>query len=296
MHRRSAMKIGAASTLAMMASHTFAASPRARQPIAVFAKHVQAMPVEELAKRLAEIGVDGIEATLRKGGQIEPKELPNKLGFLVQALAKFDQRILIAASNVNKADDASIQYLEQLANHDIPAFRMEYYRYDLSKPILPQLDAFHRTAEELAQVCRSVGVQALYQNHAGAKYAGAGVWDLHQLLADIDPKAMAVALDIRHTTLELSNSYPVAYDTIRPKIGATYIKDFEWLEGKATNVPLGQGRARPLFDLIQQQGFQGPLSLHMEYTDHRDESQLETSWKAIAQDVKTLQNWLTAKE
>ncbi len=103
---------------------------------------------------------------------------------------------------------------------------------------------------------------------------------------------MAVALDIRHTTLELSQSYPAAYAAIRQRIGATYIKDFDWIDGQPVNVPLGHGRSKPLFDLIRRDGFVGPLSLHMEYTDHQDASQTEASWQAIAADVNTLKEWL----
>jgi sugar phosphate isomerase/epimerase len=263
-----------------------------KNPIAVFAKHVQGLEFEELGRRLSSIDVQGIEATLRRGGQIEPEQLPDKLGWLCDALGQHDQRVIIAASNVNQVTAASEAYIGQLARFEIPYLRMEYYRYDFNRPILPQLDAFAKQAAELAALCESAGVTALYQNHAGRNYVGAALWDLLQVLSEIDRQYLACAMDIRHTTVELSQSYPAAYAAIRPHLGATYIKDFDWEEGKPVNVPLGQGRAIPLFNLIQQDGFVGPLSLHMEYIDHRDESLLEKCWDAIAADVATLYNWL----
>jgi sugar phosphate isomerase/epimerase len=267
---------------------------RAKNPIAVFTKHVQGLEFGELGRRMKSIGVQGIEATLRPGGQIEPDKLADRLGYLCEALAKHDQQVIIAASNVNQVSAESEAYIRQLAKYRIPYFRMEYYRYDFDQPILPQLDVFAAQAAELAALCQARGVTALYQNHAGRNYVGAAVWDLLRVLTEIDPRQMACALDIRHTTLELSQSYPAAYAAIRPHLGATYVKDFDWVQGEAVNVPLGQGRSKPLFDLVRRDGFVGPLSLHMEYTDHRDETQLEKSWEAIAADVDTLHTWLSA--
>lgn len=262
-------------------------------PIVIFAKHVQSMDFDTLGSRLKAIGVHGIEATLRKGGQIEPENLAAQLGRLCAALARHDQRVVIAASDINEVNTASETYLSTLAKHDVPYFRMAYYRYDFDRPILPQLDEFARKANRLAEFCEAVGVTGLYQNHAGKNYVGAALWDLQNVLSGIDPQHLAVAIDVRHASLELSQSFQAAYLAVRPQLGATYVKDFDWIEGRAVNVPLGQGRAKRLFELIQSDGFVGPLSLHMEYTDHKDPSQMEKSWEAISADVKTLHRWLT---
>ncbi len=267
-------------------------SDSAMHPIAVFAKHVQSLSSDELGRRLKDIGVQGIEATLRKGGKIDPANLSQELEGLCEALAKNDQKILIAASDVNQVNSESEAYLHELARQSVPHFRMAYYRYDFNKPLLPQLDAFARQAEQLAELCKDLKIKALYQNHAGRRYVGAAVWDLRHVLSQVSPKHLAVALDIRHTTLELSQSYEAGYQAIRDHIGAIYVKDFEWIDGTPLNVPLGKGRSKPLFDLILRDGLVGPLSLHMEYTDHNDPSQTEASWKAIEADVKTLQAWL----
>ncbi|MEM8734938.1 MAG: TIM barrel protein [Planctomycetota bacterium] len=266
--------------------------PAAEPPICVFTKHVQRLSFDELAKRLQSIGVQGVEATLRKGGQIAPQALRDQLPRYVDALSKYQQSILIAASDVNEAGDETERYLKELAKAQVPFFRMKYYRYNFEKPILPQLDQFASDATKLADLCREIGITALYQNHAGRNYCGAALWDLEKVLSEVDPDALGVAVDIRHTSLELSQSYEAGFRMIKPRMRATYVKDFDWFEGKAQNVPLGEGRSKPLFELIQKTGFVGPLSLHMEYTDHRDASTTEASWDAIAKDAATLKGWL----
>jgi sugar phosphate isomerase/epimerase len=288
----------AAATTAWLSKSAVAQTPASSaeplHPLIIFAKPLQHLEFAELGKRLRSIGVQGIEATLRAGGQVTPENFERDLPKLVEALAKYDQRIVIASSDLNQADSATQRQLEQFAKAGIPNFRMQYYRYDYSQPILPQLDSFAKQATELAAMSKTLGIKALYQNHAGKQYVGAALWDLEQVLRGIDPQAMAVAYDVRHTSLELSQSWTSAYATIRPHIGAIYVKDVTWINNKPENVPLGQGLARPLFDAVRRDGLIGPLSLHVEYIDHTEAAMQEQRWSAVARDVDTLRTWLAS--
>lgn len=262
-------------------------------PVAVFAKPLQTMPVEELAKRLQSIGVQGLEATLRKGGQIEPEQLSQKLPAFCQTLAKYDQRVVIASSDINSVEGSSEQQLRLLAAQKIAYFRMAYYQYNFDKPLIPQLESFAKQARQLADLCRDVGIKALYQNHAGARYVGAALWDLRQVLQSIAPESMALAIDLCHTNHELSESWPAAYRAVKPHIGAVFVKDFDWVNGQGGTVPLGSGRAKPLWEQLVKDGFSGPLSLHMEHIDHRPDDRLEERWQATVADVQVLKQWMS---
>jgi sugar phosphate isomerase/epimerase len=292
--RREIIAAGIATAVSscLASGRLLASQAESLHPIAVFAKPLQSLQVEELAKRLKTIGVQGLEATLRKGGQIEPEKLAAELPRFCEVLAKHDQRVIIATSDVNNVNAAVEQYLKTLAKEKISYLRMAYYRYDLTQPILPQLEQFARDAKQLAQLCEANGVTALYQNHAGEAYVGAALWDLLYVLQDVPPKQMAVAIDLCHTTHELSESWPVAYRAVRSHIGSVFAKDFDWIGGKAVNVPLGKGRAKPLWDQLVRDGFTGPISLHMEHIDHRPNELLEERWRATKVDVETLKNWL----
>lgn len=262
-------------------------------PLIIFAKPLQHLSFGELGKRLKSIGVQGIEATLRKGGQIEPEQLPQRLGELVESLAEHDQRVIIAASDINSVSEATERQVKQFAKYKIPYFRMSYYRYDFEQPLLPQLDEFATQAAELAEMCAAHGVTALYQNHAGQAYVGAALWDLQRVLKDVDPAHLAVALDVRHTALELGMSWRAGYSIIRPHVGAIYVKDFAWIDNRAENVPLAGGVSRPVFNQVKRDGLIGPISLHVEYIDHRGAELQEQRWEAVTNDVATLRDWLS---
>lgn len=241
-------------------------------PLCLFAKHLQWLSPAELADLLADMDVDGIEATIRSGGQVEPAEVAEGLPRLVDALAGRERRVVIMTTEINSVDSPHAEeVLKAGAAHGVPFYRMGYYRYDLQKPILPQLDGFQREAEKLAKLNQSLGITGLYQNHAGDRYFGAPLWDLQQILAEISKDEIAAAYDVRHATVEAGMGWPLNWALIRPHVGAIYLKDFQWREGKAENVPLGTGQvSHPLLRSLGDSGLGSvPVSLHMEYIDHR---------------------------
>ena len=140
---------------------------------------------------------------------------------------------------------------------------------------------------------REFGIQALYQNHAGRNTLGAPLWDLHHVLNGIDVNEIGVAYDIRHAAVEGGKSWPITFNMIRPHIDTVYIKDFVWDGSNVKNVPLGKGLVnRDFFSMLANTGFNGPISLHEEYLDHRKPELVPDHLAAIEQDLATLRKWM----
>ena len=55
---------------------------------------------------------------------------------------------------------------------------------------------------DLVAMNKDPEISAVYQNHAGAKYLGASLWDLDQALERIAPQQIGVAYDVRRATIE----------------------------------------------------------------------------------------------
>jgi sugar phosphate isomerase/epimerase len=167
---------------------------------------------------------------------------------------------------------------------------MGFYKYDLTRPIIVQLGEIRPGLNELAAFNRELGISALYQNHSDAKYVGATLWDLYLLIKDIPQSEISCAFDIRHATIEAGLSWPVLYDVMKPHIGALYVKDFDWKGKKAEHVPLGTGRVDPkFFEIIKQDNFQGPVSLHVEYLEN---GSTQENIDALRRDLNVLRGWL----
>lgn len=259
--------------------------------IGAFIKFIQEMPFEAMAEQLADMGFTGVEATVRKKGLIDPERVEDDLPRFVEALDKFGLKIHVMASDVIRADDPLTQrVLKTAAKLGVPRYRMSYYRYDLKKPIRPQLDEFASSLKDLVQLNAELGLQAVYQNHAGNQYVGGTIWDIEQLVRNHPLEQVGIAFDIRHATVEAGVSWSTLFHVAKPHIGAIYVKDFRWGEARPENVPLGEGRVDPkFFDLVEASKFAGPFSLHVEYLG---KAGLDANLKALRDDLATLKKWL----
>ncbi len=259
--------------------------------ICAFEKFLQDLTYDQLADVIAELGFVGIEATVRRKGHVLPERVEEDLPKLVEALKKRDLEVTTMASDVLEPSPLSERVLRTAKSLGINTYRMGFYKYDLKKPILPQLDEIRPKVTELAAFNRELGVTAFYQNHSDAKYVGATLWDMQSLIKEIPKEQIGLAFDIRHATIEAGLSWPVIYDVVKPHIGALFVKDFQWEGRKAKHVPLGTGRVNPkFFEMIKQDGFDGPISLHVEYLG---KAGTQANIDALRRDLKVLRGWLS---
>lgn len=263
-------------------------------PLCVFTKPFNSLSFEQLAAKTAELGFQGIEAPIRKGGHIETEAVPDRLPELAQALKARGLKITVMTSDINDASDPLTEkVLRTAAAEGVQYYRMKYFKYDSAKPIVTQIDHWRSQLQDLAALNKQLGITAVYQNHAGRDYFGAPVWDLHRALDGIDPTHVGVAYDIRHATVEAGMSWPVGFQLIRPHVQVVYVKDFVWGETRPENVPLGQGRVdSKFFQMLAKSEFEGPISLHEEYLDHTVPDLVPQHWDAIQADLQTLKSWL----
>ncbi|MCG8650340.1 MAG: sugar phosphate isomerase/epimerase [Pirellulales bacterium] len=299
MIRRRQFLAGTASALVatqLTATQLAQAQPARRDnKICVFTKPFQSLSYDQLAARIAELNCDGIEATIRDGGHIEPSQVPEELPKLVEALRRRGLEITVMASSINDPRDPLTESVLRTASAlGIKRYRMKYFHYDLGQPIGRQLQNWKSIFADLAALNQTLGIGAVYQNHAGGRNLGASLWDLAEVLEGIPVDQIAVAYDIRHATVEGGMSWPVTFQMIRPHIDTVYVKDFVWGQGaRPTNVPLGKGRVdRKFFKMLRDSQFEGPISLHEEYLDHRQPELVPQHLEAIQRDLATLREWL----
>ena len=222
---------------------------------------------DEMAQTLDEIGLD-LELTLRKNGHITPEKAPDELPVMAAALAKKNRRILWVALDTVRPDEPhwekAIRVAKQLG---VPQYRHRGFQYEVGKPLKAQIANFHSMAKEFAAVNKEVGIQAVYQTHAGARAVGAAGWDLDQVLGDIDPAHFGVAFDTRHMMLELGYAWPTAVELLAPRTVALCVKSFKWDGDQAVEVPLGEGRVKKAIvdQVIAAHGGPLPICIHNEY-------------------------------
>jgi len=284
------------SSLAAAASlPTSGAAPGAKPEICIFTKPLQSLAPAELARFVKEMGFDGVEAPIRPKGHIEPAEVPDKLPAFVEALHEEGLKMTVLASGINEVskEQHTEAVLRTAAALGVKRYRTSYFKYDLDKPIRPQLADFRAKLVDLAALNAELGIQAVYQNHSGKNYLGGGIWDLDVVLEGIDPAHLGVAYDIGHATVEGGESWPTHARLIRDHVGVVYAKAFDWEKGKRVKRALGDGRVTSeYFRYLKKTGYEGPYSLHVEYLDHKDPDLLAKARAAMTRDLAQLQEWI----
>lgn len=242
------------------------------------------------------MGVDGVESPIRPKGHIEPEKVADELPKYVEALKKQNLELTIMTSGINEvsAEQHTEAVLRTAAKLGVKRFRMNYYKYDLAKPIWPQLQEVKPKLKDLIQLCQEVGIQPLFQNHSGKDYFGAPISDIYSLMQDYTPEQFSFCYDIFHATLLKAVSSGLSALLTSDRWGAIYFKDFKWEGRKAEGCPLGQGQANPDFaKLLKKNNYTGPIS-HVEYLkgDPKDAAVLKEFREAHLRDFKVLKEWM----
>ena len=197
--RNSMLAAGAASTSSMWALE----KSSSKTDIAIFTKPFQHLSYEDFADLMAEIGIGSVELPVRPKGHIEPTAVVDELPKMVEALKKNGLKVSILASGINSLNSPNVENTLRTAKElGIIQYRMSYFKYDLKKAIIPQLENFKAQVKDLVALNKELGVKAIYQNHSGAKYFGAPLWDLYWVLKNFDPKYIGSGFDIGHATVD----------------------------------------------------------------------------------------------
>ena len=114
--------------------------------------------------------------------------------------------------------------------------------YDLTKPILPQLDAIKRKVEQFVKLNQKHGTTLMYHTRAGANSVGSVVWDLLYVLKDFDPKHVGLHWDTGHMSHHGSNMWELLMRTAGPYVVGVGWKDRSWEQNLGL---LGEGGPFP---------------------------------------------------
>jgi len=295
--RRQFVATTTAAALTVASSRLLAAeSVQRRWPIIGFTKPFQNLGFEATADTVAEIGWDGIECPVRSKGQIEPERVADELPRLAEALKQRDLEIAQLATDITSVSQPHAErVLRVAAQLGVKRYRLGFWRYDRKRPIPDQLADIAEQLRDLAALNGELGLRAGFQNHSGANYVGAPVWDLWTVMQGLDARRMGVCFDIGHATVEGGLVWPVNARLMESRFTSVIVKDFVWQRTtKGWNpqwVGLGDGMVnREFFRWLKTTAYEGPIIQHHEY-DHGQGAVMITR---MQQDLKVLREWLAA--
>ncbi len=245
-----------------------------KMKICMFSKHLHKFDYQRTAEIAAEVGYDGVDLTVRPDGHVLPERVKDDLPRAVEIIRKAGLDVPMIASGILDPNDKNTEpVIATAAGLGVRFYRTGVYRYDTDKPIPPQLDEIRLKLKDLAAINKQYNIHGSPQNHAGANYVGAAIWDLWLMLRDLDPTWMGCQYDIRHASVEGGSVWPTSFSLIYPFVKTIIFKDFKWVKGsnrwQAIHCPMGEGMTdfASYLKLIKQRGFAGPCTLHSEYLE-----------------------------
>ena len=242
--------------------------------VAIFSKHLQFLQGDALAAGAAEIGFDGIDLAVRRGGHVEPERVGQDLPTLVAAIRQHGLEVPMITTDIADADTPHAEdILKAMTGLGIHRYRWAALKYDAVRPLAQQIDDLKPRVAKLAALNARYQAGAMYHTHSGIGLVGASIWDLHILLKDMDPAAVGVNYDIGHATIEGGfGGWINSFRITGPHLRGIAVKDFLWEKDKKGNwradfKPLGTGMVHlpQFFGMVAKANFSGPLQLHFEY-------------------------------
>lgn len=274
----------------------------------VFSKHLTGMPLTDAARRLKERGISSLDLTVRPGGHVLPERAADDLPRIHSDLAAMGVRIGMITTGITATDSPYTEtILRTAARLGIGYYKLGYYSYKGQGTLRKARDEVRARVRDLAALNRTIGIRGGFHNHSGANI-GASLWDVDHILGDLPNTQMGAYLDPAHATIEGGlDGWRLGLDLIAPRVIMVAVKDFRWTSPKnATQdtkrnavrwrpqfCPLNQGNVawETVFGTLKQSGFDGPVSLHIEY-ETKNAPPAETI-EITTQDGALLRRWLT---
>lgn len=256
--------------------------------LACFTESFQDRSVEEVCHRFKNMGLDGLDLTVRPGGHIEPADAVEKLPLAVKSAQEAGVEILMLTTAITDADRDAERLIATASEQGIDRIKLGYYRYSQFGTLAKQIGDVRTRLEGVAKLAGKYSVLPCVHIHSGSMIPSHGTM-LYELLRGMSPTEIGAYVDPMHMTIEGgSDGWRQGLDLLAPWIGLCSVKNFSWERGERDRlgqqrwyiqkVPVADGVA-PLpefFAILKKLGYDGTYTLHSEYKGKGSFKDLDT--------------------
>jgi sugar phosphate isomerase/epimerase len=274
--------------------------------IAAFTKSFRDWPIAAVAHRFKQIGLDGMDLTVRRGGHVEPKDAAEQLPLAAKASLEAGTEILIITTDITEPNPQAEAVLAAAAKLGITHAKLGYYIYKPFGTLAKQMDVVRKQLAAVVKLFKPYGVLPCVHIHSGADIPSHGTM-LYELIRDFPPGDIGAYVDMLHMVYEGGgDGWHQGLDLLAPWITLVAVKNFALEASKRDKlgqmrwqhkvVPLADG-VSPIPDyvaVLKQIGFNGTYSLHSEYKGRGSFKDLDTEacLAQTAEDLKYLKKVL----
>lgn len=287
--RRSFLAAGASAALGLAAARQAGAELqdvqvgsvlRARtSPVCVFSKHLQFLDYPALAQSCKELGLDGVDLTVREGGHVLPERVAEDLPRAVEAIRAAGLQVPQITTRFTKDDGTTTRAVFEAASKAaIPCIRIGGHQYDFAQDVLGQLKQVEADLRGLVKLAEEFELTLGYHNHSGARNVGAPLWDLLRVYETIASPRLGANLDFGHAMVEGSyGAWEITAHALAPHVKMVAVKDFVWNGAKPKWVPMGEGIVpiASFLRILHEKALTPPISIHVEYKVKDNDAMLD---------------------
>jgi L-ribulose-5-phosphate 3-epimerase len=240
-------------------------------PIRLFSKPLDNYDFKFICECTSASGIGGIDLTVRPGGKVEPADVEIMLPRLADVARSHNLEVDMIVTSITGASGPYTENILKTASASgVRYYRLGWFEYDTKTGVWETLQMYRTIFADLARINKKYNIHGGYQNHAG-NYIGAPVWDLHELLRDIQPEYLGSQYDVRHAMVEGTDTWVIGMRLLSRQIKTLAIKDFTWRNENGrpqpVTVPLGEGMVDwdLYFKTLKDLSIKAPLTLHIEY-------------------------------
>lgn len=248
----------------------------------MFTKPFQSLAIDALCDVVRDMGFDGLDLTVRKGGHVDTQRgnLAAELRNAVNRITAAGLSLPMITSAVLTADDPHAAPIFEAAGAlGVPFIKIGYHDYHGFGSLNTSLDTAKKQLDGIEKLAIRTGVCAVIHNHfGGEKRLGASPFLVARLLEGRDPRALAAYVDAGHIVVEgAMGSWMSGLESLSGRVRVLGAKTYGLFPDQPAEAAVTQWQIRPLpFDqglvpwdrlltCLRQSGFDGPVTFHSEY-------------------------------
>ena len=247
-----------------------------------FTKFWEDLSVRELGERASELGYDGLDLAVRDGHAINADNVTDELPSAVHAWRDLGVSCPMISSSTDLIDpDApeAVTLFEAAAAAGVPRIKIGYFKFSPGESFEELWSLARRRLDGFQRLSRRTGVLTMYHTHSG-QCLGSNCAGLRHLLQDYDPEDVGAYVDLGHLAIN-GEDVQIGLAMLRDRVSALGGKDARHFPDERPGrrarfsdgfVFLGQGAAEwpEAVGLLKAWGFDGPITIHTEYTTDQD--------------------------
>lgn len=242
----------------------------------MFSKKLGELDISSLGEVISGLDLDGVDLTVRPSGHVLPEDVGAGLPEAMDTLHSYGLEVPMITTGVTAADEPyTVQVFRTASECGVPYIKLGYWKYEGFGNIFRQLKESRDKISGIQMLSKEHGVTAVIHIHSGDFMSGtAGL--VHRLLDGFDPEDVAVYIDPGHMLIEGGGSaWKMGMDLLREMTRVVAVKDFGWEKDPEIpkrwllkHMPLREGLVpwTEVFRYLKEISFDGPISLHSEYS------------------------------